>query len=63
VPALSALPDQNDADSHLTSTPGYDLRAFECATCDRISTRLVPSDPMKAGDAPRWLNSELKPLA
>ena len=35
--------------------PGYDLRTFECAQCDRISTRLVPTDPMKTGDALRWL--------
>jgi hypothetical protein len=40
--------------------PGYDLRTFECARCDRISTKLVPSDPMKTGDATRWLGSELK---
>jgi hypothetical protein len=26
---------------------GYDLRTFDCAKCDRISTRLVPRDPMK----------------
>ena len=41
--------------------PGYDLRTFECAKCDRISTRLVPKDPMKTGDAPRWLGDQLKP--
>ena len=40
--------------------PGYDLRTFECAACDRISTRLVPHDPMKTGDATRWLDGELK---
>jgi hypothetical protein len=40
--------------------PGYDLRTFECAACDRISTRLVPSDPMKTGNAKRWLAGELK---
>jgi hypothetical protein len=40
---------------------GYDLRTFECAKCDRISTRLVPSDPMKTGDALGWLNGELGP--
>jgi hypothetical protein len=40
---------------------GYDLRTFECAMCDRISTRLVPSDPMRTGDAVRWLDGELKP--
>ena len=37
----------------------YDLRAFECAKCDRTSTRQVPSDPMEAGDALGWLNGEL----
>jgi hypothetical protein len=42
---------------------GYNLRTFECAKCDRISTRLVPSDPMKTGDALRWLDGELKPPA
>jgi len=41
---------------------GYVLRKFECAKCDRISTRLVPSDPMKAGDALRWLGGELGKL-
>jgi hypothetical protein len=41
--------------------PGYDLRLFECDKCDRISTRLVPSDPMKTGVAPRWLVGQLKP--
>jgi hypothetical protein len=41
--------------------PGYDLRTFECAGCDRISTKLVPKDPMKTGDALRWLSGELKP--
>jgi hypothetical protein len=40
--------------------PGYDLRTFECARCDRISTRLVPSDPMKTGNALRWLSGELQ---
>jgi hypothetical protein len=43
--------------------PGYELRTFECAKCNRISTRQVPSDPMKTGDALRWLNGELKPPA
>jgi len=42
------------------ATPGYDLRTFVCAMCDRITTRLVPRDPMKVGDALRWLGSELK---
>jgi hypothetical protein len=42
------------------AAPGYDLRAFECAKCDRISTRLVPNDPMKTGDFTQWLVSELK---
>jgi transposase-like protein len=42
---------------------GYNLRTFECAKCDRTSTRLVPSDPMKTGDALRWLDGELKPPA
>jgi hypothetical protein len=41
--------------------PGYDLRTFECAKCDRISTRLVPNDPMKTGEALLWLSGELKP--
>ena len=41
--------------------PGYDLRTFDCAKCDRISTRLVPKDPMKTGDAPQWLSGQLKP--
>jgi hypothetical protein len=41
--------------------PGYDLRTFECAKCDRISTKLVPTDPMKTGDVLRWLDGELKP--
>jgi hypothetical protein len=40
--------------------PGYDLRTFECAKCDRISTKLVPSDPMKTGNTTRWLGGELK---
>jgi hypothetical protein len=35
---------------------GYNLRTFECA-------RLVLSDPMKTGDALRWLDGELKPPA
>jgi hypothetical protein len=39
--------------------PGYDLRTFECTKCNRISTKLVPSDPMKAGEALGWLNGEL----
>jgi hypothetical protein len=38
---------------------GYDLRTFGCAKCDLISARLVPCDPMKTGDAPRWLDGEL----
>jgi hypothetical protein len=40
--------------------PGYDLRTFECTKCDRISTKLVPSDPMRTGDALRWLRGDLK---
>lgn len=39
---------------------GYDLRTFECVRCDHIFTRLVPCDPMKTGDALRWLGGELK---
>ena len=47
---------------HISPAPrGYDLRTFECAKCDRISTRLVPTDPMKTGDALRWLGGGLKP--
>jgi hypothetical protein len=38
---------------------GYDLRTFECTKCDRISTKLVPCDPMKTGDVLRWLHGEL----
>jgi hypothetical protein len=38
---------------------GYDLRTFDCAKCDRTLTRLVPRDPMKTGDALRWLDGEL----
>jgi hypothetical protein len=43
--------------------PGYHLRTFECAKCDRIATRLVPRDPMKTGDALQWLGGGLKPPA
>jgi hypothetical protein len=39
--------------------PGYDLRAFECAKCDRTATKVVPTDLMKTGDVLRWLNGEL----
>ena len=39
---------------------GYDLRTFECVKCARISTKLVPIDPMKNADALRWLRSDLK---
>jgi hypothetical protein len=39
----------------------YDLRLFECDKCECISTKLVPSDPMKTGVAPRWVVGELKP--
>jgi hypothetical protein len=41
---------------------GYDLRTFDCAKCDRTLTRLVPRDPMKTGDALRWLGGKLKTL-
>jgi hypothetical protein len=47
-------------ESTAPAPPGYDLRLFECARCDRISTRLVPSDPMKTGNAMRWLGGGLK---
>ncbi len=43
------------------ATPNYDLRTFECAKCDRISTRVIARDPMKTGEALRWLSGELKP--
>lgn len=39
---------------------GYHLRTYECVKCDRISTRLVPCDPMQTGDALRWLGGGLK---
>ena len=42
------------------ASTGYDLRTFECAKCDRISTRLVARDPMKTADALRWLSGELR---
>lgn len=41
--------------------PGYDLRTFACGQCNRISTRLVPRDPMKTGDALQYPRSELRP--
>jgi hypothetical protein len=59
MPALSILPSPNDAHGHLSCTIGYVLRTFECARCDRISTRMVPTDPMKTGDARGWLKGEL----
>jgi hypothetical protein len=48
-------------DGVATAHPGYDLRMFKCDKCHCVSTKLVPSDPMKTGAAPRWLVSELKP--
>ena len=41
--------------------PGYDVRTFECAKCERISTKLGAKDPMKTVEALGWLSSQLKP--
>jgi len=41
--------------------PGYDVCTFESGKCDRASTRLVSTDPMKTGVAPRWASAALKP--
>jgi hypothetical protein len=38
---------------------GFERRLFECAKCDHVETRAVPSDPIKSS-AVRWLAGELK---
>ena len=48
-------------ESIVPAPPGYDVRTFECGKCDRVSTRLVSTDPMKTGAAPRWASGGLKP--
>ena len=39
---------------------GFEERAFECRTCDRIEKITFPIDPMKT-DAVGWLAGELRP--
>jgi hypothetical protein len=39
---------------------GFEVRIFECSTCDRIERMTYPVDPMKT-DALGWLAGELKP--
>jgi hypothetical protein len=47
-------------DSITPGPPGYDCRSFECAKCDHVETRMICSDPMKAGSA-GWTNGDLNP--
>jgi Zn ribbon nucleic-acid-binding protein len=39
---------------------GYDVRNFECVKCNHVETRMICSDPMKAGPV-GWTNSDLNP--
>jgi hypothetical protein len=39
---------------------GFELRSFECSTCNRVEKLSVPVDPLKT-DAVGWLAGELKP--
>jgi hypothetical protein len=38
---------------------GFELRTFECATCNRVEKIAIASDPMKSGDV-GWLVGELQ---
>jgi hypothetical protein len=58
-PRCPSCPARMTLASVLPGPAGYDLRTFECVKCDRIATKLVPTDPMKTGDAPGWLKGEL----
>jgi len=39
---------------------GFEVRTFECSTCERTEQVPVAVDPMKT-DAVGWLASELRP--
>jgi hypothetical protein len=38
----------------------FEMRTFECSTCQRVEKISFPVDPLKT-DAVGWLASELKP--
>jgi hypothetical protein len=42
------------------SERGFEVRTFECSTCERTEQVSVTVDPMKT-DAVGWLASELRP--
>ena len=44
----------------LPGPTGFDLRKFECASCDHVEQIVIASDPMKSGDV-GWLVGELRP--
>jgi hypothetical protein len=39
---------------------GFELRTFDCSTCDHVEKVAIASDPAKSGDV-GWLVSELQP--
>jgi hypothetical protein len=39
---------------------GFELRTFDCATCEYVEKVAIASDPAKSGDV-GWLVSELQP--
>lgn len=41
---------------------GFELRKFECCSCDHAEKIAIASDPMKSGDV-GWLVGELQPPA
>jgi hypothetical protein len=43
------------------STAGFDIRTFECPSCDHVHQRVVNlSDPMKSRRTRGWLQGELR---
>jgi hypothetical protein len=43
----------------LPGPSGFELRAFDCSTCDHVEKIAIASDPMKSGNV-GWLIGELR---
>jgi len=39
---------------------GFELRTFDCSSCDHVEKIAIASDPMKSGDV-GWLVGEVQP--
>jgi hypothetical protein len=56
---LPEMPNSHEPCAHLAGSLGYDLRTFECGTCEHVLKEVISTDPMNS-DKAGWLAAELK---